>query len=471
MHLQIRTIDAKNASALEELAQRIADSEGRAYLVGGAVRCLLRGEVPMDYDVEVFGLTEAALKFALRGMGKLLSVGKSFGIFKLGHFPFDIGLPRKERKAGRGHTAFAVDIDPTLSLKEAAFRRDFTVNAIYLDILSGEIVDPLDGVNDLKQATLRHCSNQFAEDPLRVLRAMQFSARLNAMVAPETVAICQKLDPEGLSRERFAGEWEKLLLQGQRPSIGLNFLKESGWLKYFPELAALVGCPQDPRWHPEGDVWTHTLHCMDALPTLRTGVWEDDLTVALAVLCHDFGKPLTTVIGPDGIRSPRHESAGLEPARQFIQRLRISKKIQENALLLVACHMRPATLYRDKSSAAALRRLANDCGRLDLLLRVFRADNAGRPGLADDSADAARWIENAARKLKIEASRPTPILKGRHLLKLGMTPGPAMGELLKAAYEAQLDGLFGDEDAAMEWAHNHIVSHPGSPKDQLPSDT
>lgn len=466
--IDICELDPLTGPVLRTVARRCAAAGGRAYLVGGVVRSALLGEIPVDYDLEVFGLGDEALVQALQGMGVVRPVGKAFGIYKLGAYPIDIGLPRTERKIGHGHRGFEIQTDPSLSLREAALRRDFTVNALYMDILSGEVIDPLGGLPDLQSRTIRHCSEQFGEDPLRVLRAMQFAARLEARVAPETVELCRSLSPEGLSAERFGAEWEKLLLKGRRPSLGLAFLKDAGWLAWFPELEALVGCPQDPRWHPEGDVWQHTLHCLDALPALRTGNPQDDLTVALAVLCHDIGKPLTTETTESGIRSPGHETAGLGPADTFMERLRISRRVREAVLPLVACHMRPASLYRDQSSSAALRRLANDCERLDLLLLVFRADNAGRPGYLDDSAAAAQWIQERARALHIEAQKPRPILQGRDLLKQGMRPGPEMGALLRKAYQAQLDGIFTELEAAIRWAETERFSGQGAPADQRP---
>jgi tRNA nucleotidyltransferase (CCA-adding enzyme) len=279
---------------LRTLAEHCAEAGGRAYLVGGCVRSALMQEPVEDFDVEVFGLPATRLEEILGVLGKFNRVGRAFGIYKLGGWPIDVGLPRRERKTGTGHRAFDINIDPQMSVPEAARRRDFTVNALYFDCLSGTIEDPLGGLADLEARLLRHCSDRFTEDPLRVLRAMQFAARLPAKVAPETVRLCSTLDPEGLSPERYFAEWEKLLLKGCVPSRGLAFLKEAGWLRFFPELEALSGCPQDPRWHPEGDVWTHTLHCMDAFARERLGDREEDLIVGFAVLCHDMGKPATT---------------------------------------------------------------------------------------------------------------------------------------------------------------------------------
>jgi tRNA nucleotidyltransferase (CCA-adding enzyme) len=438
-------------SLLQELARRCAEAGGRAYLVGGCVRSALMGEPVQDFDVEVFGLQPEQLESVLRSIGKFARVGRAFGIYKLSGWPVDVGLPRRERKTGSGHRAFEINIDPKLSLPEAAQRRDFTVNALYYDCISGTVEDPLGGLADLDGRILRHCSDRFEEDPLRVLRAMQFAARLPADVAPETVRLCTRLTPEGLSPERYFAEWEKLLLQGKEPSRGLAFLKESGWVRYFPELEALCDCPQDPRWHPEGDVWAHTLHCMDAFAQSRLGDREEDLIVGFAVLCHDMGKPATTESVPEGIRSHGHEAAGIRPARTFMERLNVSNRILEQVLPLIKCHMRPAVLFRDQSSPAAVRRLARDCGRLDRLIRVFRADAAGRPPMEDDSAAAADWLMEKALSLKVASSRPKPLLNGYDLLRRGWKSGPGMGRFLDDAYEQQLDGRFSTREEALTW--------------------
>ena len=280
---------------------------------------------------------------------------------------------------------------------------------------------------------------------------MQLAARLPAHVDPATCALASTLGPESLSRERYFAEWEKLLLAGKLPSRGLNFLKDCGWIRFFPELAALVDCPQDPGWHPEGDVWTHTLHCLDAFARQREGPHDEDLIVGLAVLCHDMGKPLVTEISDGKIRSPGHEAAGLKPANSFLQRLNVAKRLQEQILPLVKCHMRPAMLFKDQSSPSAIRRLARDCGRMDLLLRVFRADAAGRPPMPDNSAEAIDWLRRKARELEVERSQPKPLLGGKDLLERGWESGPAMGQFLKAAYEAQLEGGFSTRPEALEW--------------------
>lgn len=457
---------AEHRAFLLRLGRACREVGGRACLVGGCVRSALLGETVHDFDVEVFGLPPEELEPVLGGLAPVIRVGKAFGIYKLQGWPVDVGLPRRERKTSSGHRGFAVDIDPGMSVREAARRRDFTVNAIYCDLATGELEDPLDGRVDLQAGILRHCSERFPEDPLRVLRAMQLAARLSAEVAPETRELCASLTPEGLSRERFFGEWEKLILLGKRPSCGLAFLRQAGWLRFFPPLADLVDCPQDPQWHPEGDVWTHTLHCMDAFARRRTGDREEDLVVGLAVLCHDFGKARTTARVDGRIRSPGHEKAGLEPAQRFMEQLNVSRRIQEAVLPLIHCHMRPSLLYQQSSSASAIRRLARDCGRLDRLLRVAEADAAGRPPMPGNAAHVTDWIRRRARELEVEQQAPAPLITGKDLLERGWESGPAIGEFLRAAYERQLDGLFQDRPEALAWLDRQLEERLRSPGTQ-----
>jgi tRNA nucleotidyltransferase (CCA-adding enzyme) len=451
---------------LKAFGEAIHTEGGKAYLVGGCVRSALMGEVAEDFDLEVFGLTPDQLESVLQQYGKAAKVGKAFGIYKLSGLPVDVGLPRTERKHGSGHRDFEIDIDPFMSIESAARRRDFTVNAIYYDIMEDQFQDPLGGRADLRGKILRHCSSRFSEDPLRVLRAMQLAARIPAKVAPETMEICRKLDPGLLSPERFFGEWEKLLLVGKEPSAGLNFLKESGWVRFFPELAGLVGCQQDPRWHPEGDVWVHTLHCMDAFARNRSGNRDEDLIVGFAVLCHDMGKALTSDLVDGKIRSHGHESAGLKPARKFLKRLNVANRLTEVILPLVKCHMRPAVLHSQKSSPSAIRRLARDCGRMDLLLRVFQADAAGRPPMPDNSEEAVAWLMQEARALDVERSGPKPIIGGSDLLERGWEGGPAMGAFLDQAYEAQLDGVFTTRKEAIDWLRLQLEGKSSVPLTQ-----
>lgn len=439
--------DLRAAYAAVESA--LGHAGGQAWLVGGSVRDALLGRDVTDLDVEVYGLPPDRIRTALASRFRVIEVGRSFGVFKLRDHPIDVALPRRERKEGTGHKGFLVEGDPGMSPEEACGRRDFTVNAILWNPLSGEIRDPFDGRGDLERGILRHPTERFAEDPLRVLRAMQFAARLRFAVAPETIALCRRIFPEEISRERVFEEWKKLILQGLEPSRGLRFLVDCGWILFYPELAALLCCPQDPSWHPEGDVWTHTLHCLDAFAEERTGNETEDLVVGLAVLCHDLGKPETTRYEREHIRSPEHEPLGVHPTRRFLERMTAQADLIEEIAILVANHLRPSELYKAGSSDAAVRRLARKVGRLDRLCRVVRADMRGRPPLVETEFAAIHWLLERAAALQVEESAPQPIIRGRHLIELGEKPGRHFGPILDRVFERQLEGEFDDVDKGM----------------------
>lgn len=425
-------------------------------MVGGWVRDALLGTHSKDIDLEVYGLDAGRLDALLADHYRADRVGKSFAVWKLKGLPIDVSLPRRESKTGRGHKGFAVEGDPQMDYTAAASRRDFTINAILWDPLTGELLDPFDGQADLNNRMLRHVSEKFAEDPLRVLRGMQFVARFDLEVAPGTLALCRRIEPENLPKERLFEEWQKLLLRGAKPSLGLQFLKDTGWTEYYPELQALVECPQDPQWHPEGDVWVHTAHCLDAFARQRTGNVREDLIVGLAVLCHDMGKPATTYTDEAGrIRSPKHEHAGLKPAENFLRRLTDEKALIDAVLPLVECHMRPNALYKTDGGDAAIRRLARRVGRIDRLLRVVEADMGGRPPLPAESP-SVDWLRQRAEALAVKDAAPKPVLQGRHLIQSGMSPGPDFKQILDAAYEAQLDGAFHDVEKAKIWLRSFL---------------
>ena len=451
--LNLDQLDGELVGAVHRVCELIAAAGGRAWLVGGVVRDLTLGLPTGDLDLEVFGLPAADLRATLEKEFALDLVGQSFGILKLRGLPIDIGLPRREAKIGLGHKGFEVASDPDMPLREAAARRDFTLNAVYLDPLQGTVEDPFGGLTDLAAGKLRHTSPAFAEDPLRVLRAMQLAARFDIEVVPETVALCRGIEPEGLTSERIFGEWTKLITLGRVPSRGMTFLRDSGWLKYFPELEALIGVPQDPQWHPEGDVWVHTLHCLDAFAAEKTGHPWEDLVVGLAVLCHDLGKPDTTVRDDKGvIRSLEHEKRGVRVTEDFLGRMTSHRKLLKEVTPLVAEHMRPTQLFQAEASDAAVRRLAARVGRIDRLVRVARADVFGRPPLPADDYPAGDWLLEEARRLGIESRPPEPLVLGRHLMALGRKPGPEFGRMLDRCYEAQLAGKFTTEEQGIRYA-------------------
>jgi tRNA nucleotidyltransferase (CCA-adding enzyme) len=416
-------------------------------------------EIPAkDVDMEVFGLSADEVESTLKKTFRLDTVGRAFGVFIIKGHDIDLALPRRESKSGPKHTDFVVEGDTSMSPREAASRRDFTINAISIDPLTDELLDPYNGVIDLKARRLRHVSDAFSEDPLRVLRGMQFVARFNLEAAPETITLCRELSPEHLPSERLWEEWKKLILKGTQPSKGLLFLQACNWLQYFPEIEALVGCEQDPEWHPEGDVWTHTCHCLDAYACHRIGDEWEDLIVGLAVLCHDMGKAVSSFVDEKTgrIRSPRHDVDGVPIARAFLERLTRQKKIFAEVLPLVEQHMRPLALYRDGAGDAAIRRLAARVKRVDRLTRVAFADKLGRPPIVVDDFPEGDWLLKKATELAIEDSAPKPILLGRHLVELGIKPGPNFGKILDRAYEAQLEGEFTDEASARSYLEDII---------------
>ena len=449
-------------AAVESIAGMAEAAGGRALMVGGAVRDLLSGAGEVkDVDIEVFGIEAERLKDMLSSRFAFDPCGVSFGVLKIKHLDIDVSLPRRETKTGSGHKGFLVDSSPGMSVAEAAGRRDFTVNAIYCDPLRGDIEDPAGGADDLRAGVLRHVSAKFIEDPLRVLRGMQFIARFGFDPAPETVALCRSMDIEGLPPERVFGEWEKMLVKGRHVGKGLAFLRDTGWTRHFPELHALIGCRQDPKWHPEGDVWNHTCLALDSFARDRVGDRHEDLTVGLAVLCHDFGKPATTRFVDGRIRSRGHDEAGVAPTLSFLRRLTNEERILREVPPLVKCHMQPFAMWKAKAGNGAVRRLALKVVRMDRLLRVARADDGGRtPDMCGGTSAGAdlKWLEDKARELKIAAETPKPILMGRHLMALGFRPSAKFGKWLAAAFEAQMDGAFSDCDGAIAYFRNHILA-------------
>jgi tRNA nucleotidyltransferase (CCA-adding enzyme) len=452
------------------LARAIHDAGGRALLVGGCVRDTLMGTQPKDWDLEVYQLDAQHLRRILDQFGPVNVVGEAFTVYKLGH-DLDVSIPRRERKTGRGHKAFIIEGDPEMSVTDAARRRDFTINAILQDPLTEELIDPFQGRRDIEQRTMRAVSGEtFAEDSLRVLRAAQFASRFQFDIDPDTVELCRTIDLSDLPAERIWGEMEKLLLQSTRPSVGLEWLRKLGVLeKLFPEIQSLIGVPQDPEWHPEGDVFIHTQLAIDRARELIDDLgYARQVTVMLATLAHDFGKPATTETIDGRWRSRGHEEAGVPPAESFLNTLNVHTidgyQVRNQVIALVREHLKPGEFYkkRDEVGDGAFRRLARRC-EPDLLYRVAKADSLGRnaewvPRDKWYGADAQEWFIQRTRELEVEQHPPEPLLLGRHLLDLGLEPGPQMGEITRAVYEMQLDGRVRTLDEAIAEARKLIKS-------------
>jgi tRNA nucleotidyltransferase (CCA-adding enzyme) len=418
-------------SRARDIALAVRDAGGRALFVGGWVRDRIMGRDSKDIDIEVFGLPSDRLKLLLESFGRVESVGESFQVFKAGDV--DVSLPRRESKSGTGHRGFEVTGDPTLGIEDAARRRDFKINAIFWDPLTAEYLDPFDGRGDIENQVLRAVDPAtFCDDSLRALRAIQFAARFEFALDAVTRELCRGMPLDDLPPERVWGEIEKLLL-APRPSIGLALARELDIVaKLFPELKALDGCPQEPEWHPEGDVWVHTLQVVDQARTRIDDLPRpQQLTIMLGALCHDLGKPRTTKFSDGRIRSLDHEEQGVEPALSLLDRLNVHSidgyDVRGQVAGLTAQHLKPGAWYkvRDEVGDGAFRRLAAKVD-LELLARLAKSDCLGRePGAFD--CTAMDWFLDRARQLGVEHKPPGPILLGRHLLELGLKPGPRVG--------------------------------------------
>jgi len=454
-----------SAAGARALADAVRDAGGRALVVGGWVRDWLLGLESKDVDIEVYGLAADRLREVLGSLGPVQTVGESFTVYKVAGI--DVALPRRESKVGAGHRGFEVRGDPLMSPEEAARRRDFTVNAIAWDPLTGDLLDPFGGRIDLERRILRAVDPRtFGDDSLRVLRAVQFAGRFDFAIDDATRDLCRAIPLDDLPAERIFGEVEKLLLSAPRPSVGFKAAFDLGVIeRLFPEMGALVGCAQEPDWHPEGDVWVHTLMVIDEcrrriddLP--RSG----RIALMLGAVCHDFGKPATTAFVNGRIRSYYHEDAGVEPATRLLDRLNVHSidnvDVRRQVIGLVAHHLKPGMWYtaRDGVGDGAFRRLAQKVD-LELLARLAKADCVGRTGPFDCSA--MDWFLERARTLGVEHRPPGPLLLGRHLLELGVPPGPRMGAILREVFERQLDGDVVTVEEALAAARRIIERRQG----------
>jgi len=449
--------------AASEICAMLKEAGGTAYLVGGCVRDLTLGLSPKDIDIELYGIELERLHTLLKGWGRVEHVGKQFGVFKLWYRKqeIDIALPRTEIKTDKGHRGFDVLPDPFIEPERASLRRDFTINAMMFDPLTGTLLDFHHGEEDLHNGILKHVSPAFAEDPLRVLRGMQFAARFKLKLDAETATLCRSLlsEAETLPISRIWIEWQKWC-HAPFPSSGLQVLLESGWINLYPELEAMVECPQDPLWHPEGDVWVHTLQVVDQAAMIAERYhWHGERReqFLLAALCHDLGKPVCTFIADNGtIRSPGHSHEGTADSKRFLKKISAPKRYIQKILPLVQEHM---THMHGDPTPRAVRNLAN---RLTPAIiedweALVEADASGRAP-APASRPAEEWLSLAV-ELQHHQQKPAPIITGKMLMAMGFEPGKAMGKILRKTYRAQLDGCFTDAESAQRWVKENLTGN------------
>jgi tRNA nucleotidyltransferase (CCA-adding enzyme) len=453
------------APSLDRVLRELAAAGFRALIVGGAVRDALLGHDPKDFDIEVYGVSYDRLAQILGKHGRVDLVGKSFGVVKLeGH---DFSVPRRDSKTGAHHRDFETTFDPAITPKEAASRRDFTINAMAFDPVSRELLDFFGGRDDLQNRILRATSEAFSEDPLRVLRGMQFTCRFDLQLDPATAQMARSISDQysTIATERIAEEFNKWALKSTKPGLLGSYLLETGWLPHFPEIERLRGVPQDPEWHPEGDVWTHTMHVLNAAARVaeREQCEGDDRAVLMyAALTHDFAKAEVTALRERGgaLRwsSYGHEHAGVPLARRFLERIGIKNSVIEQVLPLVESHMAHTNMQGDVTPRA-VRRLATRLAPASItqLLRLIEADASGRPPKPPGLPDSAQKLRDVAAAHAVHHNPPVPLILGRHVLPyFDDQPGKQIGEVTRAAYEAQLDGAFSNEAEALTWLDNYF---------------
>lgn len=421
------------------LARLVSEHGGRAYYVGGYVRDALLHQENKDIDIEVHGLTPRCLETILDSLGERISIGESFGIYSLKGCCVDIAMPRKEQLRGQGHRDFDVLVDPFIGTKAAALRRDFTVNALMQDVLTGEILDHFGGMDDLKAGILRHvCDASFAEDSLRVLRCAQFAARFNFSVAEDTLSLCRQVDLTHLSRERVEGELKKALLKADRPSVFFETLRRMDQLDiWFPEVKALIGIQQNPKYHAEGDVWNHTMLVLDEAAKLRDRA-ENPLWFMLAALVHDFGKALATKEADGALHAYAHEIDGLPLAEAFLRRITSETKLIRYVLNMTELHMKPNIAAAAGSSVKSTNHLFDQAVDPEGLICLAVADDNGRITCMPSGYQEAFLLE----RLRIYREyMARPYVMGRDLIDAGLTPGGDFSEILAYAHKLRLAGI------------------------------
>lgn len=451
------TVSPPSDRELQSIVSSIELAGGNALFVGGVVRDSFLGRESKDIDVEVYGLTLQELEDVLRYFGKVDTVGASFGVVKLTthNSDYDFTLPRRENKVGVGHKEFLIEPDPSMTPEEAAERRDYTINALAMTH-TGSIMDFFGGVSDLKAGVLRHTSRRFAEDPLRVLRGMQFAARFNMRMADDTARLAASLRGEysALAVERVWTEWEKWATKSIVPSAGIQVLEDTGWLELYPELYAMKGVKQDPVWHPEGDCLAHTKHVVDAASEIaeRENLTPDERMILMfAALCHDLGKPNTTVFERNHWRSPGHDKEGESPTISFLESIGAPAWLIKQVVPLVKEHM--AHVGIEEMTDRVVRRIAARVApsNIEMLAMVIEADHSGRPPLPKEIPDGVEEMVRRARNLNAALGQPDRLIGGRDIFAFAedgilpeeyLRPGRHFGVLLNYLYEAQLDGRF-----------------------------
>lgn len=423
------------------IAKKTAEYGGCAYFVGGCVRDRLMGNESKDTDIEIHGLSPDVLESILDEIGERIEIGKSFGVYGLKGHDIDIAMPRTETAAGRGHRDFKIDVDPFLGAEKAVKRRDFTINALMQNVLTGEITDCCGGINDIKAEKIRHVDdNSFPEDPLRVLRAAQFAARFEFEIAPKTYELCKNIDITTLSRERVMDELKKALLKAEKPSIFFEVLRKINQLHFwFYELEQLIDVPQNTNYHKEGDAWAHTMLVLDEAAKIRDNV-KNPLGFMLAALTHDLGKSAATEI-KDGIaHAYRHEEKGLPLVESFMKRLTNENNLIKYVMNMARLHMKPNITAGAKSSIKATNKMFDESDEPLDLIALSQCDGLGKlPRDEKVLSENKKFLTE--RYMIYEEYMSRPYVMGKDLIDAGLKPDKAFGDILAYAHKLRLAGI------------------------------
>ncbi|MBU5335746.1 CCA tRNA nucleotidyltransferase [Intestinibacter bartlettii] len=432
----------KDIEVAKKIAKKVSDMNGRTFFVGGYVRDEILGIETKDIDIEVHGIEVDTLVNILESLGGVQKVGASFGVFNLKGYSLDIAMPRKEKSNGRGHKDFEIYVDPFIGYKEACIRRDFTINSLMKDVLTGEIIDHFGGIEDIKNKKIKYVNEiSFCEDPLRVFRAAQFASRFEFNIDKKTIELCSTMDVSSLAFERVFEELKKALLKSEKPSIFFNTLKDMNQLSFwFKEIEGLIGIKQSEIHHPEGDVFTHSMMVLDEAAKLRHQA-EDKLGFMLAALCHDFGKTITTQVRKGKLTAYGHEVESAKIAKVFLDRLTNKISLKKDVLNLVELHMKPNQMYNTAKKKSMMKLWDDAIHPTDLIL-LSKADALGR-GIKKDYDE----IENALRaSLKdYNVLMQEPEVSGKDLILLGLKPGVQFSEYIKLGHKLHLSGLSKEE--------------------------
>jgi tRNA nucleotidyltransferase (CCA-adding enzyme) len=433
----------KQNPIISEVDAHVRLQGGKVLLVGGAVRNIIMHLPITDIDVEVYGVSIADLQCILSHYGRVDYVGKSFGVLRVVGFPIDWAIPRKDQSGRKPE----VTLIPDLPVEVALRRRDVTMNSMAIDCGTGHLYDPFGGRNDIAGRVLRASDPVFfSEDPLRFYRVMQFISRFNCYPDEQLTNICQRIDLTSVSQERIAGEFEKMLLKSLVPSRGIRWLASINRLKeIMPELYATQGVLQHHVWHPEGDVFEHTMQVIDAAAIQEYPNQELRKIIMYTALCHDLGKAVSTNIIDGIIRSRGHETSGIPLAKALMTRIAGAYKLTAAVVRLVRHHMVPGQIVANAALPRAYKRLACELSpraTIRMLSLLAYADHRGRNAqqgtpLSIPVPEVDAFVAQAI-QAGVFDSPEKAILSGEDIRDF-VPEGPLMGRVLQHAYELQIN--------------------------------